>query len=132
MNREKGNIVLKKDDIEEVEFIFENNESMIIYKNSIKELNLIKNDFKCNILLSPTAIYYNDISKKHKNPFERIQELDDITQINFKTKQGEQVEIGIDWYNEEPDNPYYMPMNNELQTSQLLDWNELELNILNI
>lgn len=132
MNKEEiKKIVLNESDVKEVEFIFENNESMKIYEDSIEELNMLNSDFKCKILLNST-IDYNDVYNCCKNPFERILENEDITQVNIKTKQDDNFEISIDWYDEEPENLYSMPMNNELQTSRLFAWNQLELNILNI
>ncbi|MEG2786424.1 MAG: hypothetical protein RR942_01295 [Romboutsia sp.] len=95
-------------------------------KSSIKRFSLVDGDLKCNVILN-RDIEYEDISRRCKTPLERI----NLTQLKITTMRNEELEINIDWYDREPDNPYYMPMNNELQTSKMISWNEIELNILN-
>lgn len=116
--------------IKNIEFIFENNESIKVPKSSIKHFSIVDGDLKCNVVLN-SDIEYKDISRGCKTPLERINSVNDITQLKIITMRNEELEINIDWYDREPDNPYYMPMNNELQTSKMINWNEIELNILN-
>ncbi|MBM7836350.1 hypothetical protein [Clostridium sardiniense] len=128
-HNEIKNLNSKDTDIKNIEFIFENNESTKVPKSSIKHFSIVDGDLKCNVVLN-SDIEYEDISRRCKTPLERINSLNDITQLKITTMNNEELEINIGWYDREADNPYYMPMNNELQTSKMLSWNEIELNIL--
>lgn len=125
-HNEVKNLISKDTDIKYIVFIFANNESIKVPKSSIKRFSLVDGDLKCNVILN-RDIEYEDISRRCKTPLERI----NLTQLKITTMRNEELEINIDWYDREPDNPYYMPMNNELQTSKMISWNEIELNILN-
>lgn len=106
-----------------IELIFENCEGMFIPVESFTDLYIQDGEINTYINLSDKIEYK---SFDNSTPLQRINKYDDIVSLNLIYKD-EDIEYKLLWW-EDP-NPYIMTDNNRYQTSKLISYNKLHLEI---
>ena len=117
---------LINNNIIKIELVFENCEGVIIPLECFEQLeyeinNKFISKFKCKIKLDSSI--QCDLYDNATTPIERIYQYNDITHIVFIDTYDKHNSIPVEWYDVEDYN------SNEYQTSELLSWDKLELNI---
>lgn len=106
-----------------IELIFENCEGMFIPVESFTDLYIQDGEINTYINLSDKIEYK---SFDNSTPLQRINKYDDIVSLNLIYKD-EDIEYKLLWW-EDP-NPYVMDDNNRYQTSELISYNKLHLEV---
>ena len=106
-----------------IELIFENCEGMFIPVESFTDLYIQNGEINTYINLSDKIEYK---SFDNSTPLQRINKYDDIVSLNLIYKD-EDIEYKLLWW-EDP-NPYIMTDNNRYQTSKLISYNKLHLEV---
>ncbi|XZH34265.1 hypothetical protein ACSW8L_16210 (plasmid) [Clostridium perfringens] len=106
-----------------IELIFENCEGMFIPVESFTDLYIQDGEINTYINLSD-KIEYKGFD--NSTPLQRINKYNDIVSLNLIYKD-EDIEYKLLWW-EDP-NPYIMTDNNRCQTSELISYNKLHLEI---
>lgn len=106
-----------------IELIFENCEGMFIPVESFTDLYIQDGEINTYINLSDKIEYK---SFDNSTPLQRINKYDDIVSLNLIYKD-EDIEYKLLWW-EDP-NPYIMTNNNRYQTSELISYNTLHLEV---
>ncbi|HAT4302262.1 TPA: hypothetical protein I9089_002367 [Clostridium perfringens] len=106
-----------------IELIFENCEGMFIPVESFNDLYIQDGEINTYINLNDKIEYK---SFDNSTPLQRINKYNDIVSLNLIYKD-EDIEYKLLWW-EDP-NPYIMTDNNRYQTSKLISYNKLHLEI---
>lgn len=106
-----------------IELIFENCEGMFIPVESFTDLYIQDGEINTYINLSDKIEYK---SFDNSTPLQRINKYDDIVSLNLIYKD-EDIEYKLLWW-EDP-NPYVLNDNNRYQTSKLISYNKLHLEV---
>ena len=106
-----------------IELIFENCEGMFIPVESFTDLYIQDGEINTYINLSDRIEYK---SFDNSTPLQRINKYNDIVSLNLIYKD-EDIEYKLLWW-EDP-NPYIMTDNNRYQTSELISYNKLHLEV---
>ncbi|MBI6005975.1 hypothetical protein H8J86_08405 [Clostridium perfringens] len=106
-----------------IELIFENCEGMFIPVESFTDLYIQDGEINTYIHLSDNIEYKGF---DNSTPLQRINKYNDIVSLNLIYKD-EDMEYKLLWW-EDP-NPYIMTDNNRYQTSKLISYNKLHLEI---
>lgn len=106
-----------------IELIFENCEGMFIPVESFTDLYIQNGEINTYINLSDKIEYK---SFDNSTPLQRINKYNDIVSLNLIYKD-EDIEYKLLWW--ENPNPYIMTDNNRYQTSELISYNKLHLEV---
>lgn len=106
-----------------IELIFENCEGMFIPIESFTDLYIQDGEINTYINLND-KIEYKGFD--NSTPLQRINKYDDIVSLNLIYKD-EDIEYKLLWW--EDSNPYIVDDNNRYQTSELISYNKLHLEV---
>lgn len=123
--------------IKQIELVLENCEVINIPVECIKILNIDMEDITMqdnNVLIKNLDLLIQNNGgicgtfDKKTNPIKRLNDCNDITSITYIYKNDKRITFGIDWVYKD-DNPYVFESENQAQTSEMIDYKTIHINI---
>lgn len=123
--------------VKEIVLILENCEVINVPIECIKILNVDMEDIvmqdkdisikNLDLLIQNNGEICGTFNKK-TNPIKRLNDCNDITSITYVYESGKRITFRIDWVYKD-DNPYVFEQENQAQTSEMIDYKTIHINI---